>query len=106
MSRPRTTPATHSPIANTVATPARSAVAPGSEWITVAGTTARSAIAKNALAAAKRRQDVRERRVANDDEDEVHGNDDQELAIAGDRPESSSHGASVRRRARGFGAIA
>jgi hypothetical protein len=47
---------------------------------------------------AKRRQDVRERRVADDDEDEVHGNHDQELAIAGDRPESSSPGAGVRRR--------
>jgi len=46
----------------------------------------------------KRRQDVREQRVADDDEDDVHGNDDQEPAIAGDRPESSSHGASVRRR--------
>ena len=46
----------------------------------------------------KRRQDVREQRVADDDEDEVHGDDDQEPPIAGDRPESSSPSARVRRR--------
>jgi hypothetical protein len=46
----------------------------------------------------KRRQKVRERRVADDHEDDVHGNDDQEPAIAGDQPESSSRGASGRRR--------
>jgi hypothetical protein len=46
----------------------------------------------------KRREDVREQRVADDKEDEVHGNDDQEPAIAGDRSESSSHGARVRLR--------
>jgi hypothetical protein len=45
----------------------------------------------------KRRQDGRVQGIADDDEDDVHGNDDQEPAIAGDRPESSSHGAGVRR---------
>ena len=46
----------------------------------------------------KRRQDVREQRVADDDEDEVHGDDDQEPPIAGDRPESSAPSARVPRR--------
>jgi hypothetical protein len=46
----------------------------------------------------KRRQDVREQRVADDDEEEVHRDDDQEPPIAGDRPESSSPAAMVRRR--------
>src|SRR6266851_2339268 len=47
----------------------------------------------------KRRQDVREQRIADDDEDEVHGDDDQEPPIAGDLAKSSFTGAGVRPRA-------
>ncbi len=48
-----TTACIHSPIANMIATPARSAVAPSSERISVAGKTARSAITQTAHSAAK-----------------------------------------------------
>jgi len=42
---------------------------------------------------------IREQRIADDDEDEVHGDDDQEPPIAGDLAESSFTGAGVPPRA-------
>ena len=52
-SGPRTLVCTHSPIANTIATPTRRLVAASSEWVSVAGSTASRLTAKSALAAAK-----------------------------------------------------
>ena len=52
-SGPRTRMCTTSPIAKTIATPARRLAAASSEWMTVAGNTASRATAKSALAAAK-----------------------------------------------------
>src|SRR5438128_12052897 len=52
-SGPRTLVCTHSPIAKTIATPARRLVAASSEWMSVAGSTASRLTAKSALAAAK-----------------------------------------------------
>src|SRR2546421_11916836 len=52
-SGPRTLVCTHSPIAKTIATPARRQVAASSECMSVAGSTASRLTAKIALAAAK-----------------------------------------------------
>src|SRR5256886_15640590 len=52
-SGPRTLVCTHSPIAKTIATPARRLVAASSVWMSVAGRTASRLTAKIALAAAK-----------------------------------------------------
>src|SRR5206468_787648 len=52
-SGPRTLVCTHSPIAKTIATPARRLVAASSEWVSVAGSTASRLTAKSALDAAK-----------------------------------------------------
>src|SRR6201984_1524418 len=52
-SGPRTLVCMHSPIAKTIATPARRQVAASSVWMSVAGRTASRLTAKSALAAAK-----------------------------------------------------
>src|SRR3984893_2723145 len=75
-SGPRTRMCAHSPIANTIATPARRLVAASSEWMSVAGSTASRLTAKSALGAAKACDDAHRWDLRDEDEGRVDEKDD------------------------------